>query len=246
MSKIEKDGKVFLLAYDQGLEHGPTDFNDKNYHPNFIFKTAIQGNATCVAMHYGLAKRFYTNDMKKKMPLILKINGKSGLYSGNDRPAMTGSVEDAKRLGAVGVGMTIYPGKPDEHIEYERVAEVRREAEKAGLLLLIWAYGRGPEIENQFDTDVVAYSARVAAELGADYIKTKYTGDPESYSWAVKNAAGAKLLVSGTDNFPEDYVQGVGEMMKSGAAGIAVGRKVWQDEDPIAMARKVAQKVYAG
>lgn len=243
-ARIEKNDKIYLLAYDQGLEHGPTDFNDKNYHPNFIFKIALESGASCVAMQYGTAKRYYTKELRKKMPLILKLNGKSNLYSKNYLSAITGSVEDARSLGAVGIGFTIYPGQPDEHLAYQQFAEIRREAEKAGLITILWSYARGPEIESDFDKDVVAYAIRIASELGADVAKVKYTGDPKSYAYAAKMGAGIKVIASGTSNFPEDYISEVGKIMEAGIDGLAVGRKVWQHDDPISFGKKVAAKIY--
>lgn len=244
-SKIEKNGKIFMLAYDQGLEHGPTkDFNDLNCDPAFIMRVAEESNASCVTMQYGIAKRFYTPELRLKLPLILKINGKTSLNSKNYLAALTASVEEAVNIGAAGIGFTINPGQADEHIAFEKFAQVRKECEKAGLITAVWSYARGPEISNAHDKAVVAYAVRVAAELGADVIKVKYTGDAGSFAWAVKNGFGAKVVASGTDNFTGDYVEAVREMMKSGASGIAVGRKVWQDENAIEVGKKLAEVIY--
>jgi fructose-bisphosphate aldolase, class I len=243
-SRIEKNGKIFILAYDQGLEHGPSDFNDKNYNPEFILKIALEGGATCMTMQYGMAKQIYTSEIAQKMPLIMKLNGKSKLNKKNLHYAITGSVEEAVNLGAVGIGFTINPGQEDEQIEYTQFCQVRKEAEKAGLITVLWSYARGPEIIDQFDKSVVAYAARVAGELGADVAKIKYSGSADNFAYAVKMAGKTKVVASGTDNFPADYVSGVQEMLKSGAYGLAVGRKIWQDENPIDLSKKLANVIY--
>lgn len=243
--KIERNGRVFMIAYDQGLEHGPTDFNSENQDPRQIIKIALEGEASCVAMQYGLAKRFYARELRKQLPLVLKLNGKSALNSTNYKSAVLSGVEDALRLGAVGIGFTIFPGQTDEHIGFEQFAHVRRQAESAGLITVLWSYARGPEIKDQHHPDVVAYATRVAAELGADYAKVKYTGDPESMKWAVDVAAGTKVLISGTGKFGDDYPRAVADSLKSGASGIAVGRKIWQDKEPIVLAKRVAAKIYS-
>lgn len=243
-TKIEKNGKIFVLAYDQGLEHGPSDFNDINYDPNFIVKVALESNASCLAMHYGMAKQAYTKEVAKQIPLILKVNGKTKLNKNNVIPALTGSIEEALRIGASAIGFTINPGQEEEEVAYSQFSLLRNEAEKAGLITVLWSYARGPEIPNQYDPMIVAYAARVAAELGADVAKVKYTGDPQSFALAVKVAGKTKVLASGTDNFPEDYLNGVEEMLKSGAHGIAVGRKVWQDLNAIETGKKLAQIIY--
>lgn len=244
---IERNGKIYLLAYDQGLEHGPSDFNDANYHPNFIFKIALESAASCVAMQYGLAKRYYDKALKRKMPLIVKLNGKSALYSKNSLAALTATPEEAKALGAVGVGFTIYPGQVDEHLAYQQFAEIRRQCEKLGLITILWAYARGPEIADQYSKEVVSYAIRIAAELGADVAKVKYTGDPETYSWSKKMGGGIKVIASGTNNFPEEddaYLRELGKLMRVGIDGVAVGRKVWQHSDPINFGKKLAAKIY--
>jgi class I fructose-bisphosphate aldolase len=244
-SAIEKNGKIYLIAYDQGLEHGPArDFNKKNAHPNYIFRIASEGNASCVAMHYGMAKRYYTRELQREVPLILKVNGKTSLYSGNYLSAVTANIEDALNVGAVGIGFTIFPGQEEEQFGFEQFAEMRRIAEQEGLITVLWSYARGPEIEDQHDKDVVAYAIRTAAELGADVAKVKYSGDPESFSWAIEMGGGIKVLASGTDNFGEDYVSEVGQLVKSGATGLAVGRKVWQHDDAINFSKEVAAKIY--
>ncbi len=243
-SKVEKQGRIFLLAYDQGLEHGPADFNEWSADPANIIKTGLEGGATCIAFQYGIARRFYTPDLKDKLPLILKVNGKSNLNKKNYLGALTASVEDAVKLGAVGIGFTINPGQTDEHIAYDQFVHLRREAEKAGLFTAVWSYARGPEIENQFDPKVVAYAVRIAVELGADMVKVKYPGSAETFAYAVQNAAGAKVLASGTDNFQGDYIEAVAEMLESGAHGIAVGRKVWQDEKAVDVAKGLSKVLF--
>ncbi len=244
-SKIEKNGKIFMVAYDQGLEHGPSkDFNETNVNPDYILKLAVEGNASCVAMQYGIAKRFYTEEYKNKIPLILKLNGKTKLNSKNFLAANIANIEDALSLGAVGVGFTINPGQTDEQIGYEKFSVLRREAEKAGLITVLWSYARGPEITDQFSKEVVSYAARVGAELGADVLKVKYTGDPESFAWAVKSAAGTKVIASGTDNFGENYLSDLTRMLESGANGLAVGRHLWQDPDAINLGKKIAEVIY--
>lgn len=244
--KIEKNGKIYMLAYDQGLEHGPVDFTEdlKNYDPARILEIAVKGNASCVTMQYGLAKQVYTKEFRAKMPLILKVNGKTKLNSTNYLPSLTASVEEAKKLGAVGIGFTINPGQTDEHIAFDQFCELRREAEKAKMITILWAYARGPEIKDQFSPEIVAYATRTAAELGADVAKVKYTGDPKTFEWAVKVAGKTKVVASGTDNFKGNYVKAVTKMMESGAYGVAVGRKVWQDKEPIKLSKELAKAIY--
>lgn len=241
---IEKKGRIYLLAYDQGMEHGPSDFNEDNYHPNQIVKIALETDASCITMQYGMAKRYYDKSLRRKLPLILKLNGKTRLNSANYTSALLATPADAKALGAVGVGFTIYPGSENESHGLAQFAEIRRECEKLGLITVVWAYARGPEIKDQYDKDVIAYAIRTAAEIGADVVKCKYPGDPKSFAFGKKMGAGIKVVASGTGNFPDDYFREIGLLMKAGIDGVAVGRNVWQNTDPINFGKKLAAKIY--
>jgi len=80
MGAFLRDGKSMLLAYDQGLEHGPsTDFNDKNIDPSFVMDLAVNGGFNGVIFQKGVAERFYNG----RVPLIVKVNGKSALVKGD-------------------------------------------------------------------------------------------------------------------------------------------------------------------
>jgi DhnA family fructose-bisphosphate aldolase class Ia len=110
------------------------------------------------------------------IPLILKLNGHD-MLGNEDEPTqdLYGSVDDALRLGCVGVGYTIYPGSARRFEMYERLRDIVREAKARGLFVLVWSYPRGGGLSKEGETaiDVVAYAAHVAAELGAHVIKVK-------------------------------------------------------------------------
>ena len=113
MNNFLRDGKGMLLAYDQGFEHGPSaDFNDKNIDPNYILDIAAKGDFTGLVLHKGIAEKYYTG----KIPLIVKLNGKTNLPKGEPVSTQVCSVEEAVSLGAKGVGYTIYLGSAHESL----------------------------------------------------------------------------------------------------------------------------------
>lgn len=251
INKILRDGKCMLLAYDQGLEHGPTDFNDENVDPNFILDIALKSQVyTGVIFEEGIAEKYYPIggvDKKNYPPLIVKLNGKTSFHKGEEPLSLQlTSVDQAIKLGAVGVGYTIYVGS--EH-EQEMMVEFRRicdEAHTKNLIVIAWMYPRGSHVEGKESSkDVVAYAARIALELGADFAKLPYTGDPESFAWVVKSAAATKVLVQGGSKKEEmELLKEVGEFMSVGATGLAIGRNVWQSTDPVSMSLKLAKLVF--
>ncbi len=177
--RIGGSGKMVILPVDQGFEHGPARSFAKNpngYDPSYHFNLAIESGCNAYAAPLGFIEacaRDYAGDI----PLILKINNSDTLMDVKDNPisAVTSSVEDALRLGCVGIGFTIYPGSGERKQMYEEIAVASRQAKKAGLAVVIWSYARGKDISKEGETaiDVIAYSAHIAAQLGANIIKVK-------------------------------------------------------------------------
>jgi fructose-bisphosphate aldolase, class I len=168
--KLAGTGKLVILPVDQGFEHGPARSFAKNpdgYDPAYHFELAIESGCNAYAAPLG-ALEVCARDFAGEIPLILKINNSDVLYGSS-------SVDDALRLGCAGIGFTIYPGSQHRKQMYEEIAEATREAKKAGLAVVIWSYARGEQLSKEGETgiDVIAYSAHIAAQLGANIIKVK-------------------------------------------------------------------------
>ena len=243
MAPFLRNGRSMLLAYDQGLEHGPSaDFTDKNVDPSMIMETAAKGGFNGVVFQKGVAERFYDGSV----PLIVKLNGKTALPKGEPISRQVCSVEHAVSLGAKGVGYTIYLGSEFESKMFKEFGTIQERAHERGVPAIAWIYPRGAAVQNDTSKEIVAYAARAGLELGADAVKIKYTGDPATFSWAVKSAAGVRVFMSGgpkaaTD---EDFLRQVRGVIEAGATGLAVGRNVWQNKDPLAMAEKLRKVIF--
>jgi len=229
------------LAYDQGLEHGPTDLDEHNFDPAFIMELAAAGRFNGVVFQKGLAEKYYD----RRVPLILKVNGKTSLVKGEPVARQICSVKRASELGAKAIGYTIYAGSAHESIMLEEFGRIQEEAHNLGMAAIAWVYPRGEAIKNDTAPEIVAYAARTGLEIGADAVKIKYTGDVESFKWAVRCAGKAKVFMSGGPKAPTeaDFLKQVRGALDAGAAGLAVGRNVWQSPDPLKMARALHRLV---
>src|SRR3989344_1597595 len=114
LGKIVRNGKVLILAMDQGMEHGPRDFNAKNISPEYVCDIASRGGFTGFAIQKGVARQ-YKENYSGKVPLILKLNGRTEIVPKDEAysPQIC-SVKQAVALGADAVGYTIYVGSPRE------------------------------------------------------------------------------------------------------------------------------------
>src|SRR5919197_5029049 len=164
------NGTAMFLPYDQGLEHGPRDFfaNPAAGDPRYIVKLAVEGGFNGIAIQIGTAEKFYW-DYAGEVPLVLKLNGRTEIPpAGEPRSPMNASVEDAVRLGADAVGYTLYVGSEQQEADFEAFAQVRRDAQRFGLPLVVWSYPRGSSVDAKGGKNsffAVDYAARTAAEL---------------------------------------------------------------------------------
>ena len=239
-------GRSIILAYDHGIEHGPTDFldNPDSADPEYILKLAREAGFDGVVFQRGIAEKYYDGSV----PLIVKLNGKTSLYNGEPISVANCTVEEAVSLGASAVGYTIYPGSGYEWKMFEELARIKKEAVRFDIPLIVWSYPRGGKVTNETAPEIVAYAARVALELGADAMKIKYTGDTKTFAWAVKVAGKVPVLMSGgpKTRTEEEFLRQVEGVLEAGAIGIAVGRNVWQRRDALKFARVLAEMVYEG
>jgi fructose-bisphosphate aldolase, class I len=245
MNNFLRNGKGILLAYDQGFEHGPSaDFNDKNIDPNYIIDIATKGDFTGLVLHKGIAEKYYNG----KVPLIVKLNGKTSLPKGEPVSTQVCSVEEAVSLGAKGVGYTIYLGSAHESLMLQEFGEIQEDAHDAGIPAIAWIYPRGEAVKNDTSPEIVSYAARAGLEIGADAVKIKYSGSAETFRWAVKAAGVIKVFMSGGPKAPNDetFLGQVKGAMDAGAAGLAVGRNVWQHPEPIKMATALKEIIFNG
>jgi len=247
-----RNGTALFLPYDQGLEHGPRDFfaNPAAGDPAYIVKLALEGGFNGIAIQIGLAEKFYW-DYAGEVPLILKLNGKTDIPS--DEAALSplnATVEEAVRLGADAVGYTLYVGTPAQEHDFAQYLAVRRDAQRLGMPLIVWAYPRGSAIETKGGKDsfyAVDYAARTASELGADVVKVNfphpekrsgvkapYEGEfdtQKAVNAVVRSANRTLVLISGGTRAGDDaMVEKARQSMEAGATGLIFGRNVWQRE----------------
>jgi class I fructose-bisphosphate aldolase len=249
------EGTLLLLPIDQGIEHGPRDFfpNPASKDPEYQFRLAAEAGYSAIACGYGLASKYYP-DYAGQVPLLMKLNSKTDVPPDDEALSpCNASVEDAVRIGADAVGYTLYVGSPKQEEDFLQVGKIRRDCDRYGMPLVIWAYPRGREIEKKGGRDsfyAIDYSARVAMEMGADVVKLnmpklnreKDKNAPAPYNemqvtqaeairHCVESAGRALVVLSGGSKVDDDkLLEQTRMIMEAGGSGVIFGRNVWQRE----------------
>lgn len=236
-------GKSIIVPMDHGVSVGPIDgLLDM---PRAVNEVA-EGGADAVLAHKGLIRCGHRKS-GRDIGLIMHLSSSTDLSPQPNAKVLTATVEDALKLGADGVSMHVNLGDPSESRMLEDLGRVAGVASDWGVPLLAMVYARGPKIRDPFAPEVVAHSARVAMELGADIVKVPYTGDMDSFSRVVESCCVPVLIAGGPKMAStRDFLQTVSDAVKAGAAGISVGRNVFQHPKPRMLVSALSGIIHAG
>jgi fructose-bisphosphate aldolase, class I len=270
--KLGGTGKLIILPVDQGFEHGPArsfSVNAPAYDPHYHYQMAIDAGLSAFAAPLGMLEAG-ASTFAGQIPTILKVNS-SNSWATVANQALTGSVEDALRLGCSAIGFTIYPGSDDCFELMEEIREMSAEAKSVGIATVIWSYPRGGALpkSGELALDVGAYAAHMAALLGAHIIKVKLPSDHIEQADAKKAYegfdgstqakrvahvvqscfAGRRIVVfsGGAAKGADAVYQDARDIRDGGGNGSIIGRNTFQRprDEALAMLDKLV-KIYKG
>ncbi|MGM0419043.1 MAG: 2-amino-3,7-dideoxy-D-threo-hept-6-ulosonate synthase [Thermodesulfobacteriota bacterium] len=236
-------GKTIIVPMDHGVTVGPiygvVDLRGS------VDKVA-EGGANAVLMHKGLPRRTHRG-AGRDIGLIIHLSASTSISRHPNSKVLVGSVEDALRLGADAVSVHINLGDDTEKEMLEQLGNICSTADRWGMPVLAMMYARGEHIKNEFDVNVVKHCARVAEELGADVVKVAYTGSPETFEKVVEGCCIPVVIAGGPKmNTHREIVQMVYDSVSAGAAGLSVGRNIFQDDNPAKLVRALHKVVHEG
>jgi class I fructose-bisphosphate aldolase len=270
--KLGGTGKLVILPVDQGFEHGPArsfGANPAAYDPHYHFQLAIDAGLSAYAAPLGMIEAG-ADTFAGAIPTILKVNSSNSLATDKNQ-GVTGSVNDALKLGCAAIGFTIYPGSEFAFDLVEEIRELAEEAKSVGLAVVVWSYPRGPNLDKAAETafDICAYAAHMAALLGAHIIKVKpptavvsLEAAKKSYEkidgstmakrveHIVQSCFGGRRIVvfsGGESKGLEGLYEEIRGLRDGGANGSIIGRNTFQRprEDALAMLAKIIE-IYLG
>ncbi|MBD3197771.1 MAG: fructose-bisphosphate aldolase [Candidatus Lokiarchaeota archaeon] len=238
-----KSRRTIIIPMDHGLTLGPV--KGLSNMADVVDKVA-KGGANAVLEHSGMVGAGH-REYGRDIGLIIHLSGATKLAPDPNKKVLVCSVERALKMGADAVSIHINIGANDEPemlIDAHCVVESCREW---GIPLLAMMYPRGEEIEDENDPEYVGIAVRVGAELGADMVKTNYTGDIDSFKYIVDSVPIPVIIAGGPKtNTMRDLFQMVYDSIQAGGAGVAFGRNVFQSENPTKLVSALSKIVHKG
>ena len=236
LSRIIKpnNNRALMLAVDHGYFLGPTE---KLENPKKVIAPLLK---YCDSLMLTRGVQRTSVDPKSETPMVLRVSGGSSII-GDDlsQEDITVSLEEALRLNASAVAMSIFVGSKYEYQTIVNLGKLVNEAEKYGMpVLAVTAVGK----ELGKDARYLSLACRVAAEQGAHIVKTYYCDNFEK----VVESCPVPIIVAGGKKIPErDALQLTYNAIKAGAVGLDMGRNIWQSDHPVAMI-KAARSIIHG
>jgi DhnA family fructose-bisphosphate aldolase class Ia len=233
------DRHALIVAFDHAPVLGPIPGTED---PLGKIRSFAEAKVDAILLNLGLIRQFAQSPLEIEIPPIIARIDWTTVWAvmrdggkGELRSSLLARPEDALRHGADAVltYMVVGTGDADfEAKEISRTAEVARECERVGIPLIVESLARGRQVENPGDPKWLNMHTRMAAELGADAVKTDYSGDPDSMRSVVENCPIPILVLGGSRQASDkDALAVVRGAVATGAAGVFFGRNVFQSED---------------
>jgi len=240
LERISTDGRHLIVPMDHGLTMGAVGGLERI---ESTIDAITRGGADAVLTQKGIAPRVHPN--RNGAGYIVHVNGSTTIGPDEDDKRLTATVEEAIRAGADVVSFHINVGSTHEPGQIEDLAALTREASRFGMPVLAMAYARGPGVDGA-NPEALGHAVRLAEELGADVVKTGYSGDGDSFRHVTESTRLPVVIAGGSKGTDRETVEMVRGAMDGGAAGVSMGRSIFQHDQPEAITRAVSAVVHDG
>jgi len=236
-----EEKRCLLVPLDHGPWLGPVE---GIVHPRAVVEKLLSGGANALLVSPGFA-RAVEPVLTPSTAIVLRVSLAMGLAPDATQETPVATVDTALRMDADAVAVSIFFGRGGEPATMRYLGELTERCSQFGMPVLAEMM---PPQEDAYGGEAVAHAARIGFELGADIIKTNYCGDVEAFRRVVASSPVPILTAGGPnkDSGDESTLQLVREVIEAGAAGVAIGRRVWQSDDPESLVGKIHQILFPG
>ena len=229
-----KEGRCLLVPLDHGPWLGPIAGIER---PRSVVQKVLAGGANALLVSPGVA-RVVEPSMGPEVGIVLRVSISLGLAPEAKQETPVATVETALCLDADAVAVSIFFGRGQEIVTMRFLGELTEQCNRFGMPVLAEMM---PTMDDTYDPKAIAHAARIGFEMGADIIKTNYCGDVAEFKHVVSSSPVPIVVAGGPkkDNGSDGTLQMVREIIEAGAAGVAIGRRVWQAENPQAVVQAI-------
>lgn len=234
-------GRLFIVPLDHSVTDGPITAGNRL---DLLIGRLTTNGVDAVVLHKGTLRHIESHWFKQTS-LIIHLSASTVHAPDPNAKYLVAGVEESLRLGADAVSVHVNLGSDQEHQQIADMAAVADACDRWNVPLLAMMYPRGPKIDNPRDPELIAHAVTLAADLGADVVKTLCAGSVDEMADITRLSPVPVVVVGGpraTDE--DDVVAYVAEALRGGAAGVAMGRNVFQAKDPGAMAARIAALIH--
>ncbi|WP_079125949.1 2-amino-3,7-dideoxy-D-threo-hept-6-ulosonate synthase [Streptomyces sp. ERV7] len=243
LRRIHRHGgdRLLIVPLDHSVTDGPLTGGNRLDH--LVGQLADNG-VDAVVLHKG-SLRYVDSARFSRTSLIVHLSASTVHAPDPNDKYLVASVEECLRLGADAVSVHVNLGSTQERQQIADMAAVADACDRWNVPLLAMMYPRGPKITNPRDPALIAHAASLAADLGADIVKT-VCAESIAEMRDITSASPVPLIVVGGPREPDEtrVLAYVDEALRGGASGVAMGRNVFLAPDPGAMAAKVARLIH--
>jgi fructose-bisphosphate aldolase/2-amino-3,7-dideoxy-D-threo-hept-6-ulosonate synthase len=239
----QKTGKTVIVPMDHGVSLGPgRGLTDMRATVDRI----AEGGASAIVIHKGLVPHVGPS-VGSRLGLIVHISASTSRSLDPNHKVLVSDADTAAALGADAISIHCNIGGENEEAMISDFGAVSDRCMELGLPLLAMVYPRGRNVQNSFDVDLVKHCARLAAELGADVVKTNYTGAVDSFREVVRGTPIPVVIAGGPKAKSDlDVLKMVQEAVEAGAKGVSIGRNVFEHDDIAHMTSAIGKVVFQG
>jgi 2-amino-4,5-dihydroxy-6-oxo-7-(phosphooxy)heptanoate synthase len=237
------DGRSLIVPLDHSVSDGPVA-TVRNLRA--LTADIVENGADAIVLHKGRVQAV-APEVFRNAALIVHLSASTSQAPDVNGKVLVGSVEDALRMGADAVSVHVNIGSDTEARQLEDLGAVASACDSWDLPLLAMVYPRGPRIADPHDPDLLSHVVNIAADLGADLVKTLCTRRPEDMRQVVDSCPVPVLVAGGAvETTQEGFFDAVGAALAAGCGGLAVGRRVFGSLEPAKMVRRLSMIVHAG
>jgi len=234
-------GKTVIIPMDHGLTMGPIKGLENL---KLTIDKVVTGGANAILLHKGMVGAGHRGG-GKDAGLIIHLSASTSIGPDPNAKVLVCTVDEALKLGADAVSIHINLGAETESAMLKDMGRVSKVCQDWGMPLLAMMYTRGKKVTSQYDVKYIKHAARVGAELGADIVKVNYTGSADSFKQVVSGCP-VPVVIAGGEKMESDrdLLKMVEGAMKAGAAGVSIGRNVFQHKDPVKLVAIISKMVH--